>query len=192
VTPDTSLTAYCGGRTRSGTECRREAGWGTDHQGFGRCKLHGGSSPDGRKYAERQRAIANGSRYISEVDIDPARAMLSAVRLAAGIRQSYLDQMAQTGDDEKKQGALMAEVRSSNRELWQAAKACSDAKVAERLVWMAERQASMLAAAIADGLEQAFGDLATPERQAIFARVTRARLESLEGSAEDMTPELTA
>jgi hypothetical protein len=167
VTPDTSLTAYCGGRTRSGTECRREAGWGTDHQGFGRCKLHGGSSPDGRKYAERQRAIANGSRYISEVDIDP-------------------------GDDEKKQGALMAEVRSSNRELWQAAKACSDAKVAERLVWMAERQASMLAAAIADGLEQAFGDLATPERQAIFARVTRARLESLEGSAEDMTPELTA
>jgi hypothetical protein len=192
VTAPDSMTAMCGAQTKGGSPCQRPAGWGTPHPGFLRCKLHGGCSPGGIAAADRARAIANGSRYIAEVDIDPARAMLSAVRLAAGIRQSYLDAMAEAGDDEKKQGALMAEVRSSNRELWQAAKACSDAKVAERLVWMAERQASMLAAAIADGLEQAFGDLATPERQATFARVTRARLESLEGSAEEMTPELTA
>jgi hypothetical protein len=182
----------CGAQTRSGGRCQMPAGSGTSHRGYGSCARHGGHLPGPTKAAERSRAIANGSRYIAEVDIDPARAMLSAVRLAAGIRQSYLDAMAEAGDDEAKQGALMAEVRSSNRELWQAAKACSDAKVAERLVWMAERQAAMVSAAIVDAVEQAFGELATPERMAVVARTSRARLESFEGSAEEMPPELTA
>lgn len=34
----------CGAKSRRGTPCRRPAGWGTDHQGAGRCKLHGGRS----------------------------------------------------------------------------------------------------------------------------------------------------
>lgn len=34
----------CDARTRSGTACQRPAGWGTDHAGTGRCKLHGGGS----------------------------------------------------------------------------------------------------------------------------------------------------
>ena len=34
----------CGAKTRAGTPCQLLAGWGTDHVGTGRCKLHGGSS----------------------------------------------------------------------------------------------------------------------------------------------------
>lgn len=37
----------CGAKTRPGAkypECRQWAGWGTDHPGQGRCKLHGGKS----------------------------------------------------------------------------------------------------------------------------------------------------
>ena len=34
----------CGAKTCAGTPCRRPAGWGTDHVGEGRCKLHGGRS----------------------------------------------------------------------------------------------------------------------------------------------------
>ncbi len=37
----------CGAKTRGGTPCRRPAGWGTEHPGEGRCKLHGGCSPRG-------------------------------------------------------------------------------------------------------------------------------------------------
>lgn len=37
--------ATCGATTRAGTPCRRPQGWGTDHPGHGRCKLHGGLSP---------------------------------------------------------------------------------------------------------------------------------------------------
>ena len=39
--------ATCGAKTRGGTACRRPGGWGTDHAGEGRCKLHGGASPWG-------------------------------------------------------------------------------------------------------------------------------------------------
>src|SRR3990172_7648888 len=38
----------CNARTKqaaSSPYCTRPAGWGTDHPGVGRCKLHGGSSP---------------------------------------------------------------------------------------------------------------------------------------------------
>ena len=34
----------CGSPTRAGTPCQRPAGWGTDHVGYGRCKLHGGNA----------------------------------------------------------------------------------------------------------------------------------------------------
>src|SRR3990172_10134718 len=40
--PDT----LCNSRKKDGSgHCMRPAGWGTDHVGVGRCKLHGGSSP---------------------------------------------------------------------------------------------------------------------------------------------------
>lgn len=35
----------CGAKTRRGTPCKKPAGWGTDHVGIGRCKLHGGATP---------------------------------------------------------------------------------------------------------------------------------------------------
>lgn len=35
----------CGAKNRSGQPCGQKAGWGTDHVGKGRCKLHGGLTP---------------------------------------------------------------------------------------------------------------------------------------------------
>ena len=38
--------AVCGARSRqTGDPCQHKAGWGTDHYGYGTCKLHGGSMP---------------------------------------------------------------------------------------------------------------------------------------------------
>jgi hypothetical protein len=34
----------CGARNRQGKPCGRVAGWGTNHPGEGRCKIHGGNS----------------------------------------------------------------------------------------------------------------------------------------------------
>jgi hypothetical protein len=36
----------CGAKTKKdGSPCQKPAGWGTDHQGVGKCKLHVGASP---------------------------------------------------------------------------------------------------------------------------------------------------
>jgi hypothetical protein len=43
-----NVERFCGARTRPGAKygtCHRPAGWGTDHAGKGRCKLHGGKVP---------------------------------------------------------------------------------------------------------------------------------------------------
>lgn len=48
VPPSTDATApVCGAKTRPGAKypnCRQAAGWGTNHVGQGRCKLHGGNA----------------------------------------------------------------------------------------------------------------------------------------------------
>lgn len=35
----------CSAKTRKGTPCQKQAGWGTTHVGVGRCRLHGGATP---------------------------------------------------------------------------------------------------------------------------------------------------
>ena len=43
------IVGQCGAKTRAGTPCTQPAGWGTDHVGWGRCKLHGGATPTGHR-----------------------------------------------------------------------------------------------------------------------------------------------
>ncbi|WP_019586684.1 HGGxSTG domain-containing protein [Deinococcus apachensis] len=44
----------CGAENRSGKPCNRPAGWGNNHPGEGRCKLHGGV---GQKPSARYAAV---------------------------------------------------------------------------------------------------------------------------------------
>ena len=65
---------YCGAKTRAGTPCRRPAGWGTDHVGEGRCKLHGGKSTGAppEKMKGNQNAKKHGffSKYIPQETLE--------------------------------------------------------------------------------------------------------------------------
>jgi uncharacterized protein YjcR len=65
---------YCGARTRAGTPCKRPAGWGTDHVGDGRCKLHGGKSTGAppEKMQNNQNAKKHGffSKYIPKETLE--------------------------------------------------------------------------------------------------------------------------
>ena len=76
------MTLYCGdegGRTnRAKKPCRRPAGWGTDHPGKGKCKLHGGSAKGrppihGRYSVKHRRSLQNKMQEFLE---DPAPANL--------------------------------------------------------------------------------------------------------------------
>jgi hypothetical protein len=43
------MTETCGAENRNGEPCSLSAGWGTDHNGEGRCKFHGGASSGGAR-----------------------------------------------------------------------------------------------------------------------------------------------
>lgn len=76
----------CGARARStGQPCQKPAGWGTDHTGEGRCKLHGGASPvrHGRystvKTTELREAIERFQNEEDPLDVVPEIAATRAI-----------------------------------------------------------------------------------------------------------------
>lgn len=69
--PHDGTKNICGAKTRAGTPCQQKAGWGTDHPGEGKCKLHGGKSTgprDKTKLKENKNAEKHGffSKYLPE------------------------------------------------------------------------------------------------------------------------------
>lgn len=74
----------CGGKTRSGGSCGRPAGWGTEHVGIGRCKLHGGSTPNHNKAAQVEQARRDVELFKARKDVHPAEALLELVQWTAG------------------------------------------------------------------------------------------------------------
>lgn len=69
--------------------CMKRRGWGTVHVGWGRCKLHGGSSPAGITAAlkEQMAAEMENARLAvmgTALDVDPMDALLWCVRITAG------------------------------------------------------------------------------------------------------------
>jgi hypothetical protein len=64
--------------------CRKPAGWGTDHVGEGRCRLHGGKTKTHVKNAQKAIAKAGADTYGLPIDVDPAQALLDEVHRTAG------------------------------------------------------------------------------------------------------------
>jgi hypothetical protein len=56
----------CNATTSEGEPCKLPAGWGTDHVGEGRCKLHGGASPRGEDHPQFEHGLF--SDYLSDED----------------------------------------------------------------------------------------------------------------------------
>ena len=81
----------CGAKTNSGKPCGRPAGWGTDHVGQGRCKLHGGATPikHGR-YSRIQRPRIRELLEEQENDADPLN-VLPEVILLRGLIIDYVE-----------------------------------------------------------------------------------------------------
>lgn len=61
-------TGTCGAKTRNGTPCKKTAGWGTNHPGTGRCKLHGGASTGPKDLRRNKNAEKHGlfSKHLPE------------------------------------------------------------------------------------------------------------------------------
>src|SRR3954452_12077728 len=184
----------CGATTRKGGKCGYPAGHGTDHVGFGRCRRHGGNTPNGRRYAYQLEAIAQVPRMGGEVDVEPTDALLYCVRREAG-RQAWLRTMLEieTADDAeiaepntRVAGFARLEVEATER-LARFSKMALDAGVAERRIRMAERQAQALAHAFTTALDaSAMGSRMSAQDRAELVRLYAQQLSLLEQGAGDV------
>lgn len=57
------MTDTCGAQNRNDEPCGLSAGWGTDHNGEGRCKFHGGNNPKGEDHPNYKHG--GYSKYLS-------------------------------------------------------------------------------------------------------------------------------
>ena len=81
----------CGAKTRAGTPCKRPSGWGTDHVGEGRCKLHGGASPiKGGRYSTVKRAALRQLIESHAGDPDPLD-VLPEIAAARALFQDFVE-----------------------------------------------------------------------------------------------------
>lgn len=197
MTQPMAVVRYCEARTRAGGKCRRPAGWGTSHPSVGRCKLHGGSSPNGIKAANREQALrfARGTLG-AEVAATPLDALEQSVRLAAGIVDYYRHEIAdatveavsegEEGEKARKRiGELVGPYTEAVKLQKDVSKAATDAGVAERRQALAERGAAMLSAAFDDALAEVASDILDAVARAAIVRVFTARLMVIEAAGDD-------
>lgn len=85
----------CGATKRNGGTCSQAAGWGTTHPGIGKCKLHGGSTPNHQRSAQMELARRECVRLGVPIDMDPGDAMIGLVREAAGNVEFYRSLVAE-------------------------------------------------------------------------------------------------
>lgn len=84
------IAKTCGAKTRAGGQCGHPEGWGTDHVGFGRCKLHGGNTPSGRKNGRTLMATAAATTLGLPIEgRDPAEVVLSEIAHLSGEVEWY-------------------------------------------------------------------------------------------------------
>jgi len=151
------MTPSCGARKKQGEgTCQQTAGWGTDHPGFGRCKLHGGCTPDHRNAATEERA----RRELARLNLPPVEDPLTELaRIAAevvawkdaiGGKVNELTSLRYEADQGGEQ--LRSEVALWERALDRCERfltAMARLNIDERLARISEAQAAAVIAAIA-------------------------------------------
>lgn len=188
---------HCGAKKRQGEgTCTRPAGWGTDHVGIGRCKLHGGRTPDHIKQANVVKAERAVATYGLPREVAPDVALLEEVHRTAGHVAWLAEVVGQLEQGEvtwglaeetdapitdggggvttKHKAAVNVWVKLYQDERRHLAAVCRDALaagIAERQVRLAEQQGALLAGAVSRILD-ALG-LSPAQRELVSVVVPR-------------------
>lgn len=167
----------CGAKTRAGGTCLQGKGWGTKTPGIGRCKLHGGRSPNGQKAAQRELV----EQTIAKLGVprgtgDPFQLLEAAVQHAHG----HLEAAAQVVRDAatpaadptaKVASTLTLEValgvyEQAIRDASRTGKAAVDADVANRLAALDERASGLLMRFVGELFDRVVPKTRRPEIEA--------------------------
>lgn len=166
----------CGAKRRSGEPCRLYAGHGTSHKGTGRCKLHGGATPNHEKAAvtleARRNMVALGAPL---PDVHPHQALLGMLRAGAG-HVSYLHaEVSRLEDVTTHRAKVLIELYDAERDrLTKVAAACLAGGVSEHEVKLSIETADAVAEPIIAALNSIGG--LTVEQRAQFAQALRLEL----------------
>jgi hypothetical protein len=162
----------CGAKKKQGEgNCKRPAGWGTDHAGAGQCKLHGGCMPNNRVAALAEQA----ERLLYRYDAAPCKDPLEALQRLAGRALALEETIGQLVNDltsiryesggESGGEQLRAEVAVLERAMDRCGKLLVDIaklNIEERMATVTEAQAAMAEKALMATLgEMGF----TPQQQ---------------------------
>ncbi len=199
--------ALCGAnKTRGDGTCGHPAGWGTPHPGRGRCKWHGGSTPNHVKAAQREAAAEAVEMYGLPREVEPTDALLEEIHRTAG-HVAWLEQRVRALDPDelvfgkfkeaaKTTGAGEAVVserrverragismlvklyREERRHLVDVCRVAIAAGIAERQVRVAEHQAAIFATALRGIVE----DLGVGDHPKL-GKIVRRHLTLVDGAA---------
>lgn len=140
---------FCGAKKRQSEGwCHRPKGWGTTHPGFGRCKLHGGSTAALTKVANAEQAAKLVEAYGARQDIGATEAMEELigrtyghmVRLAA-----YIASAESIGDIDR---FTLERYDVERKLLSKLTKDSHQAGIAERQTTLAEEQGRIMAGVV--------------------------------------------
>lgn len=173
---DTTVTPlhgsqYCGAKKKQGDDggtCHRPAGWGTPHPGVGRCKFHGGSSPNAIKAGEVALVEKQARELFGKIvpSIAPVENPLAAFAEVAARVLAWMELMDSLLDDLRKVtqedffGMQQAQplVELYERSMDRSANVLAmyaRLRIDERLAQITERQKLAVIRAIDAGLDEA-------------------------------------
>lgn len=180
-----TTTPRCGAKLhkRDGT-CTLPAGWGTQHQGFGRCRKHAGNSPGGIKNARELALREQAAEALARLDAPPVDDPLTELARLAGQVVAWKDSMAAKVNeltDLRFTSALGAEQLRGELALWERAldrcaavlSGMARLDIDARLVRIEEAKARMIAEAVRAALASTGASI---EQQQEAKRVIARRL----------------
>lgn len=148
----------CGAKkrdARGGGACRLPAGHGTDHPGYGLCRIHGGNTPSGKKAAAKAKQTAELERASAMLGLDRKVDALTALseelwRTAGAV--DWLRSRVREIDPDAIQTpaaqALIALYGSERDRLTKVAKTAIDVGLDMATVQLAQRQGELVARVI--------------------------------------------
>lgn len=162
--------AKCNVKKKDGRKCKQPAGFGTDHVGYGPCKLHLGTTKAHRVRAALMEASHEARVMGFPIDIDPMEGLLVVIRISAGEIAYMTDRISEltpkkaiikkkktisrAGDldsyeevEESNEAGLNIWISARHQAMERFAKFCKmaiDAGVAERQVKVAEGMGQMM------------------------------------------------
>lgn len=174
---------YCHAKKSNGKLCKQPRGWGTDHFGTGRCKLHGGSNSSGQVAAAKEQA-----RHMAvAIRVSPGQAMAGVLHLSAGQLAWVTMKVNELEEEELMQDyGLHRWVRLQNslmHDVAKFAKTAADAGIDERMAKLAEEQTLMVGRLIEAVVKDPEFDM-TPAQKKILGPLVRKHLTMAQAEPE--------